>query len=117
MLRLATPTFRDESFTSHTAPESITIGDDAKSLGILLASGQTVSLHAERLRAACRCAHCQRAHHDNTFPTAFEGVSIERCEPMGNYGVNIVFSDGHARGIFPWSYLAALSEDGRATPG
>ena len=24
--------------------------------------------------------------------------------PMGHYGVNITFSDGHARGIYPWSY-------------
>jgi prepilin-type processing-associated H-X9-DG protein len=29
---------------------------------------------------------------------------------MGHYGVNITFSDGHARGIYPWSYLTELSE-------
>jgi prepilin-type processing-associated H-X9-DG protein len=29
---------------------------------------------------------------------------------VGSYGVNIAFSDGHDRGIYPWSYLAQLSE-------
>lgn len=112
MLRLATPTIGNGSFASHTAPEHIALSEDARWLTIALASGQTVSLNAERLRAACRCAHCRRAHYDGTFPDSFEGVAIDRCEPMGHYGVNIVFSDGHARGIFPWSYLAALTEDG-----
>jgi DUF971 family protein len=115
MHRLATPTMGDGSFASHTTPDSIAISDDARQLTIALASGQTLSLNAERLRAACRCAHCRRAHYDNTFPERFEGVAIDRCEPMGHYGINIVFSDGHARGIFPWTYLASLSEDASAT--
>jgi DUF971 family protein len=115
MLRLATPTIGDGSFASHTTPESIAVSEDARLLTISLASGQTLTLNAERLRAACRCAHCRRAHYDDTFPASFEGVAIDRYEPMGHYGINIVFSDGHARGIFPWSYLAALGEDGGDT--
>jgi prepilin-type processing-associated H-X9-DG protein len=113
---LATPTIGDGSVASQTSPERIALSEDARQLTIALASGQTISLHAERLRAACRCAHCRRAHYDDTFPLSFDGVAIERCEPMGHYGVNIVFSDGHARGIFPWSYLASLSEDGGISP-
>lgn len=112
MLRLAIPTIGDGSFASHTAPERIAVSDDARLLTIALASGQTLTVNAERLRAACRCAHCRRAQYDDTFPESFAGVSIERFEPIGHYGVNIVFSDGHARGIFPWSYLAALGGDG-----
>jgi prepilin-type processing-associated H-X9-DG protein len=112
MLRLATPTIGDGSFASQTTPDSTALSEDGRLLTIALASGQVVSLKAVRLRAACRCAHCRRAQYDDTFPASFEGVAIERCEPMGHYGVNIVFSDGHARGIFPWTYLAALSEDG-----
>jgi DUF971 family protein len=112
MLRFATPTIGDGSFASHTTPDSIAVSDDARLLTVSLASGQTLTLNAERLRAACRCAHCRRAHYDNTFPDSFEGVAIDRYEPMGHYGINIVFSDGHARGIFPWAYLAELGEDG-----
>jgi DUF971 family protein len=28
-------------------------------------------------------------------------------QPMG-YGMQIVFSDGHAQGIYPWEYLKRL---------
>lgn len=34
-------------------------------------------------------------------------TDIAQLQPMG-YGVRIVFTDGHARGIFPWRYLAEL---------
>jgi prepilin-type processing-associated H-X9-DG protein len=111
MLRPVTPTIGDVSFASQTTPQSIAISEDARQLTIALACGRAVTLNAERLRAACRCAHCRRAHYDGTFPQSFEGVAIERFEPMGHYGVNVAFSDGHARGIFPWSYLATLSTD------
>lgn len=30
--------------------------------------------------------------------------------PDPGYGVQLVFSDGHARGIFPWAYLASLAQ-------
>jgi DUF971 family protein len=113
MLRLATPTIGDGSFASHTTPDNVSVSEDARHLTISLASGHRLTLNAERLRAACRCAFCRRAQYDDTFPASFEGVAIERCEPMGHYGINIVFSDGHARGIFPWSYLATLGEEGR----
>ena len=35
-------------------------------------------------------------------------VRITAIEPAG-YGVQPVFSDGHARGIYPWAYLNALA--------
>ena len=111
MARLATPKLGDGSVASHAAPGSIALSDDSRQLTITLVNGHAISLRAERVRAACRCAHCRRAHYDNTFHETFEGVAIERCEPMGHYGVNIVFSDGHARGIFPWSYLASLGSE------
>jgi prepilin-type processing-associated H-X9-DG protein len=116
MLCLATPTVGDTSFGSQDTPDRIDLSEDARQLMISLASGQTIALQAERLRAACRCAHCRRAQYDGTFAGSFEGVAIDRFEPMGHYGVNIVFSDGHARGIFPWTDLAALSEDDVNTP-
>ena len=117
MLRLATSTVGDGLLAPQAPPDSIVVAEDARSLTVALAGGRTISLNAERLRAACRCAHCRRAHYDGTFPDSFDGIAIDRCEPMGHYGVNIAFSDGHARGIFPWSYLATLSEEGGPPAG
>jgi prepilin-type processing-associated H-X9-DG protein len=39
-----------------------------------------------------------------------QSLIIEAVNAIGTYGVNIAFSDGHARGIYPWPYLAALAE-------
>jgi DUF971 family protein len=68
-------------------------------------------LAATRLRAACRCAQCVRARIDGFFPRSFDGIAIERVSPIGSYGINIGFSDGHARGIYPWAYLSQLLKE------
>jgi prepilin-type processing-associated H-X9-DG protein len=78
----------------------------------LLLMGSTLQpLAARRLRAACRCAQCVRARIDGVFPSSFDDVAIERVSPIGSYGVNIGFSDGHARGIYPWAYLSQLLKE------
>ena len=41
-------------------------------------------------------------------------VGVTRVEPVGNYAVRIVFDDGHATGIFTWSYLARLGREQEA---
>ena len=33
---------------------------------------------------------------------------------IGDKGLNLVFSDGHGRGIYPWAYLRELGEPGTA---
>jgi DUF971 family protein len=66
---------------------------------------------APRLRAACRCAHCVRARLDGLSSPAFDNVTIERLSPMGHYGINIAFSDGHGRGIYPWAYIWELLKE------
>ena len=37
-----------------------------------------------------------------------EDVGIDAIEPMGNYGVKLVFDDGHDTGIYTWAYLHEL---------
>ncbi len=37
-----------------------------------------------------------------------EGVNITAIEPVGNYGVKLVFDDGHDTGIYRWDYLHEL---------
>ena len=110
MTQLTVPSVSDSSFASQTAPEAVTIGNDGRDLHVALPMGQQIDLKAERLRMACRCAHCTRARIDEMFPASFDEIRIETVQPMGHYGINIVFSDGHARGIFPWSFLASLGD-------
>jgi prepilin-type processing-associated H-X9-DG protein len=34
---------------------------------------------------------------------------IAEIGAIGDYAINVVFTDGHARGIFPWTYLRELA--------
>ena len=111
MSAVGTPSIANASFAAQATPRKIALSRDGKELHIALESGDEVTLHAERLRAACRCAHCRRAQIDGVFPAAFPSVTIDRFSPLGHYAINIVFSDGHERGIFPWSYLAGLAAE------
>ncbi len=68
-----------------------------------------IEVAAERLRLACKCAHCTRARFDGRFPEGFPGIAITEIGDLG-YGLNISFSDGHNRGIYPKPYLLSLAE-------
>lgn len=37
-------------------------------------------------------------------------VEIKEIEPVGNYAVKLVFSDGHDTGLYSWDYLHELGE-------
>ncbi|TCT05151.1 DUF971 domain-containing protein [Aquabacter spiritensis] len=65
---------------------------------------------AERLRAACRCAWCTRARAESRFPARFPGIAVTGVAPVADYALNLFFSDGHERGIYPFSYLRALAD-------
>src|SRR3954466_16222148 len=94
-----------------TAPERIAVSPDRAMLTMTFGGSVTRSLDAATLRTACRCAHCTRARIDGKFPQSFAAITIETVAPMGHYGINIGFSDGHARGIYPWGYLAQLLDN------
>jgi len=87
----------------------ISIDQRRRLLSVTFPDGRSVDIPADRLRNHCRCAICSRARIDNTFQPAAAEIQIDQVTPVGAYGVNIVFSDGHTRGIFPFAYLAELA--------
>ncbi len=90
------------------APPHVAISGGLDFLELTTAEGHHIRLSAAQLRAACKCAHCVRARIDNRFPDRFDAIAITAIAAVGDYAVNIAFSDGHARGIYPWSYLMEL---------
>jgi DUF971 family protein len=90
-------------------PLTYEVGGDLASLSISASGESRVVLAAEKLRLSCKCAHCTRARFDDRFPDRFPGIAIVEVADLG-YGLNISFSDGHDRGIYPKSYLASLAE-------
>jgi DUF971 family protein len=90
------------------APAHIAVSGQLDALLLTMDGGTVIELPATRLRASCKCAHCLRARIDGVFPDRFTGIAITDVAPIGGYAVNIAFSDGHNRGIYPWALLMAL---------
>jgi DUF971 family protein len=70
-----------------------------------------VLIEAARLRAACRCAECKAAALQGEIHRPPAGVNLAAAEPVGLYALNLRFSDGHERGIYPWALLRVLATD------
>lgn len=58
------------------------------------------------LRAACPCAQCRARRRAGLAVEADEALRIAAIEPVGAYGLNLAFADGHRRGIYPFAMLA-----------
>jgi DUF971 family protein len=93
-----------------TAPSELRCAADGSRLVAVWPDGGQTSVSAMVLRRACRCAECtaRRARGEPAAGTA--EVAITNIAAIGGYAVNIVFSDGHRRGIFPWAFLRTLAE-------
>ena len=67
--------------------------------------------HAQ-LRAHCKCTQCQSRRLLGVAPdTASDEARVDQLEVVGNYGLQLIFNDGHERGIYPWPYLRALQNE------
>jgi DUF971 family protein len=97
-------------FDAATAPETIVLTADRSRLRLEWSNGEQAEVLAGNLRGACRCAWCTRARIDGNFGAPPEAIAIDRLMPIGDYAINIAFSDGHARGIYPWPYLRLLAQ-------
>lgn len=73
---------------------------------------RTAELEAEYLRVESPSAEV-KGHGEGQarLVSGKQGVSITGLEAVGAYAVKIVFSDGHASGLFTWAYLRTLAEE------
>lgn len=98
-------------FDPDAIPDTATLSRGGTALRLNWRDGLSATLPAERLRLRCRCAWCTRDRVVDCFPEAFADIAVTHVEHMGGYAVHIRFTDGHARGIFPWAYLRALAAE------
>lgn len=59
------------------------------------------------LRSQCPCAQCRAARLQGRIAAVQQGVRLLEINPQG-YGVQLLFDDGHGRGIYPWALLREL---------
>ena len=97
----------------HDQPAEIRLTQQATQLEIDWKDGTATRFSAAALRVACRCAICKsaavKAAHADQSANPVPDMRITLIESMGPNSINLQFSDGHTRGIFPFAYLRSLS--------
>ncbi|MBS0591171.1 MAG: DUF971 domain-containing protein [Proteobacteria bacterium] len=87
-------------------PTDITLHRASRVLEVAFDTGETFRLPCEYLRVHSPSAEVQ-GHGPSQRVLQFgkQNVNIAAIEPVGQYGVKLVFDDGHDTGIFSWSVL------------
>jgi DUF971 family protein len=87
-------------------PTEIKLHQKSRVLEISFADGKTFRLPCEFLRVYSPSAEV-RGHGpgQEVLQTGKKDVEIARIEPVGNYAVQLTFSDGHDTGIYSWTLL------------
>jgi ATP-binding protein involved in chromosome partitioning len=91
---------------------------DNSTLGFLWENGATQKISVQALRRACPCASCvdewtgEPLLDVEKIPT---NLSLERVQTVGRYGIQPLFTDGHATGIYRFDLIKSIAHG--FTPG
>ena len=93
-------------------PTEIRLRRKDRLLTLSYEDGKTFDLSFEYLRVHSPSAEV-RGHGpgQETLQTGKENVSLEAVEPVGHYAVRLRFDDGHATGLYTWTYLYRLGNE------
>lgn len=90
-------------------PSDISLNRQARTLELTW-DGSPVVLSHKVLRRACRCSVCEstRRRINDVLPVD-DDVALLKIELLGASALQLFFSDGHERGIYPWIYLRQIA--------
>ena len=90
-------------------PVEIKLHQKSRVLEISFDDGKSYRLSCEYLRVYSPSAEV-RGHGpgQEVLQEGKKEVEIAAIEPIGNYAVKLVFSDGHDTGLYSWDYLYDL---------
>lgn len=94
---------------AHPTPTDIKLHQVSRKLEIAFSDGARFELPFELLRVYSPSAEV-RGHGpgQEVLQVGKREVLINAAEPVGLYGINFFFSDGHDTGIYSWEYLYDL---------
>lgn len=85
-------------------------------IAIKWADGQESFIGFEKLRRACPCAGCKgevdvmgRLHKGPEMALSPASFELRKLVPIGTYGIQPFWGDGHATGIYSYDYLMAVA--------
>ena len=86
-------------------------------LAIKWEDGTESFIALEKLRRACPCAGCKgevdvmgNLYKNPEQPLAPNAFQLIRLDPIGTYGIQPVWADGHTTGIYSFDYLHRVAE-------
>ena len=90
-------------------PTEIKLHQKSRRMEIQFSDGRRFDLSYEFLRVYSPSAEV-RGHGpgQEVLQAGKRDVVIQEIEPVGSYGIQPRFSDGHASGIYTWDYLYSL---------
>ncbi|MCK9508971.1 MAG: DUF971 domain-containing protein [Pigmentiphaga sp.] len=93
-------------------PTGIVLHARSRQLEVSFEDGKTFKLPFEFLRVYSPSAEVQgHGPGQEVLQVGKKDVEITDIEPVGNYAIKPIFSDGHASGIYSWDILYALGSD------
>ena len=96
--------------------KDVTVRHEDQVLTIVWGDGHETVFPLEGLRYACPCAECQGGHENMGTPVdpaifnqpAEKSWGVEKIRPVGNYAMQIFWSDGHNTGLYTWVRLRKM---------
>jgi DUF971 family protein len=99
------------------SPEAISNESKTGVMAIRWPDGVRQLLGNAFLRARCQCADCKAIRRAASAELAVApDTRIAQILPVGSYAVQLMFNDGHTRGIYPWAFLRALKDEDFISP-
>ena len=95
-----------------SVPDQITLDENTGSLSLIYSKKRECKFTCEFLRVFSPSAEVVgHGPGQRTNPIGKQNVRIVGVEPVGNYAIKIIFSDGHDTGIYSWKYFQWLAEN------
>jgi DUF971 family protein len=97
---------------SNHIPTALTLHKTSRTLEISFDDLGSVSLSCEFLRVYSPSAEVRgHGQGQEVLQTGMRTIEITAIEPVGNYAIRPVFSDGHDSGIYSWDFLHSLCSE------
>ena len=92
-------------------PTNATVPDDDNLL-IEWSDGTSLVYPMDLLRASCPCASCvdEWTGEVKVNRAMFPNITLKTLDHVGNYALQIGFSDGHSTGIFTYELLTKIGQ-------
>ena len=98
--------------TGSPTPVALTVHSQSRLLEVAFSDGAQFRIPFELMRVYSPSAEVQgHGPGQEVLQTGKREVNVVELEPIGNYAVKPVFSDGHESGLFTWDYLYHLGAD------